>query len=901
MAVVTQLAGRSGGQKRMLLSAGLALLVGAGQPALAQSGADYTTYYRWNTAQLLEWKIGADPDGPGGLQRRPAEHYFYDADAQLTRTEVGLVSNGTGAEFTLMHTVHVRYDVLGNKTMVYTVPATSAASDPEKTGAAELIKASTLVQSSYDAEGRVVCVATRMDPQNFASIYASATPPDACTTTVAGSFGPDRIVKTVYDKAGNVEQTIEAFDARDAAGVSQSRTYATYEYTANGQKKSATDAIGNRTELSYDKFDRLYRLTYPVTARGAGATNPLDYEEYGYDLNGNRTTLRKRDGSKLSTCYDALNREYIRFKREVSGCPSNGQADDVFISYDLTGAVTKVSYGSTAAPAADAIAYERDNAGRLTKETTYGKPLSYLHDQAGNLTSMEWPGGLKVSYEYDAADRVKTIYEPGGRTLVTPSYDAANRVSGQSRGNGANTVSLYDAAGRLTRLQHSLNDGRGVLLNTPEHNPQGQVTSRGISNADYAWIATNLSLSASADGLNRDSAIASLTTTCGVAGAGYDCNGNLTNDGFRRYGYDAENRLTSADGLQLAYDPAGRLARTTDVGGAVTRFLYSGDQLVAEMDAGGNLLRRYVHGPGVDDPLVWYEGSTTNDPRWLHADAQGSIVAWSNLAGARGAVYTYGPYGEPGDRWGSGSRFRYTGQIALPEARLYHYKARAYEPVRGWFLQTDPIGGEDDLNLYAYVGGDPLNSSDPTGTFCWGKCPSNADRIAFGLNIGPGQNYLAININSETRQTWGIIGSTATFFVPVAGQEAAAAKAAQSLKAATTGTDFVLAGSSILRKINIRPTTKGWGLTPKHLQKHFFGEGKYALNKIDTSGNPDMWTKNLIELFSAPVTSKTTDGMLDIVKTFPKADGSGVYKMGVRISPAKPDGTHDLVTVLTRQ
>lgn len=32
--------------------------------------------------------------------------------------------------------------------------------------------------------------------------------------------------------------------------------------------------------------------------------------------------------------------------------------------------------------------------------------------------------------------------------------------------------------------------------------------------------------------------------------------------------------------------------------------------------------------------------------------------------------YSYGPYGEP-NAW-TGSRFRYTGQIALPEIQLYH-------------------------------------------------------------------------------------------------------------------------------------------------------------------------------------------------------------------------------------
>ncbi|MGH7017093.1 MAG: RHS repeat-associated core domain-containing protein, partial [Caulobacteraceae bacterium] len=63
----------------------------------------------------------------------------------------------------------------------------------------------------------------------------------------------------------------------------------------------------------------------------------------------------------------------------------------------------------------------------------------------------------------------------------------------------------------------------------------------------------------------------------------------------------------------------------------------------------------------------------------------------------------------------SGPRYRYTGQIELPEAGLYDYKARAYAPGLGRFLQTDPAGYSSDLNLYAYAGEDPINQTDPSG------------------------------------------------------------------------------------------------------------------------------------------------------------------------------------------
>ena len=62
-------------------------------------------------------------------------------------------------------------------------------------------------------------------------------------------------------------------------------------------------------------------------------------------------------------------------------------------------------------------------------------------------------------------------------------------------------------------------------------------------------------------------------------------NGNLTGDGSSTYLYDVENRLVSAGGgssASLRYDPLGRLYETSGGAAGITRFLYDGDELVAE-------------------------------------------------------------------------------------------------------------------------------------------------------------------------------------------------------------------------------------------------------------------------------------------------------------------------------
>ncbi len=293
--------------------------------------------------------------------------------------------------------------------------------------------------------------------------------------------------------------------------------------------------------------------------------------------------------------------------------------------------------------------------------------------------------------------------------MASYRYDERGRRAELTRGNGTVTGYAYDAVSRLASLTQNL-AGTGQDYSVGfDYSPASQIISRTQDNSSYAWAAPAPGTKTSShNDLNQTTADAGTALT-------YNGNGNLASQGSVSYGYDVENRLTQVSGsmsLSLAYDPLGRLAKTT-VGAAVTAFLYDGADLVAEYNSAGTLVRRYVHGPAVDEPLVWYEGSGTTDRRWLHADERGSVVAVSNSSGASIATYSYGPYGETAN-W-SGSRFRYTGQIVLPEVELYHYKARAYSPTLARFLQPDPIGLAGGPNLYAYANNDPINMSDPTG------------------------------------------------------------------------------------------------------------------------------------------------------------------------------------------
>jgi RHS repeat-associated protein len=487
---------------------------------------------------------------------------------------------------------------------------------------------------------------------------------------------------------------------------------------------------GNLTTFVYDGHDRLSRLFYPTAGNGA-ISSITDREAYAYDAASNLTSVTLRDNQLIAFSYDALNRLTLK--------NPPGTGEDVAYSYDLLNRMLS----------ANTLAFAYDALSRLIGAAGPQGTLTYQYDIAGRRTRMTWPDGFYIAYDSDLTDAVTAIRENGATSgpglLASFAYDNLGRRTSLTRGNGVVTAYAYDAASRLETLTHDLAGASQDQTYALTYNAAAQILTRDGANSAYDAPAPPLaSASYIRNGLNQYSAV-------GAANYSYDTRGNLSSTGSVTYGYDLHNRLTGAGAATLAYDAAGRLRET--VGGAATRFAYDGEALIGEYNASNVLQRRYVHGPGVDEPLVWYEGAGTSDRRWLVADERGSVIAITDGAGAATAINNYDPYGVPGA--GNAGRFQYTGQMWLAEASLYHYKARAYSPALGRFLQTDPIRYAGGLNLYAYVGNDPINFTDPSGLQTCdpgegGVCLPRADPIVVTGGGRCGSSSICDRVGIET-------------------------------------------------------------------------------------------------------------------------------------------------------
>jgi RHS repeat-associated protein len=519
---------------------------------------------------------------------------------------------------------------------------------------------------SYDEQGNRIT-------QTDANLHTTRFEYDALGRQTARELPDGSRESMTYDAAGNLESRTDfngvttTYDY-DENNRLTSRNYpdagqnVAFTYTSMGRRETATDVRGT-TSYTYDVRDRIETVTYPD---GRTLT-------YGYDTQGNRTSLTANIGGQTLTTsysYDELNRLDI-----VTDSESRIYDHD----YDENGNRQFLAH-----PNGVNTDYVYDDLNRLTDLTTIGpagtvQSYHFTLGAAGNREQIDEADGTIRGYAYDDLYRLlgETVTDGTSASLYSKSFvydNVGNRLTQTTVGSGAagtplepGTIDyLYDTRDRIATV-----DGQA-----------------------YTW----------------------------------DANGNLTAkpDGST-YAWDFDNRLTQvtlADGttVEHVYDVDGNRVQTTTTpaGGTAgtTNFLVdtSGglSHVVAETDAEGNLIAQHVRG---DDLLAVIRPSET---RFFHADGLGSIRALTDDLGNVTDTYEYSAFGELVSHVGADSQpFAFAGQRLDPVTGLQYHTARWMNSKTGMFVSMDPFAGmlfePQSLHRYTYAANDPVNRIDPSG------------------------------------------------------------------------------------------------------------------------------------------------------------------------------------------
>jgi len=430
-------------------------------------------------------------------------------------------------------------------------------------------------------------------------------------------------------------------------------------YDALGRVTSVTNALGGFTYAYTNQTDRLLSVAYPN-----GQTNSYSYLSTNGDFRLSQILNKNVSGTALSEFdyqYNAQG-EITSWTQQYSGGSTN-----VFnLSYDsidrLLGATVK-----------DGVTQS------VVKRYLYG------YDQAGNRQFEKIDGAITQA-GYNAGNQLASMSTGGILPFVGRTSEAAS-------------VSVAGSAATMTSSTNFMGSAQ-MALGTNTVSIVAMNSSGSASTNNYQMVVT-------AGGQNT---------------LLYDLNGDLTQvstNGISQtsYEWDALNRLiavneSSTNRTEFTYDGLGRRVRIVEkTNGAVTsdkRFVWCNTELCEERDSSGGTVNKRFFAQGV-------QLSTTN--YFYTTDHLGSIREVVDSSGTNVvARYSYDPYGRRTLVSGSDlADFGFTGHYVHKSSGLYLAPYRAYDPNLGRWLSRDPLGESGGLNLYGYVGNDPVNWLDLLG------------------------------------------------------------------------------------------------------------------------------------------------------------------------------------------
>jgi len=595
------------------------------------------------------------------------------------------------------------------------------------------------------------------------------------SVTAAAGTPSEVVTRSSYDAAGNVQSltlenrvdgqlrpqvTTYAYDAfnrklsETLPAVGDGITRQTvWTYTTSGEVASKTDPKSEVTSMTYDGFGQLIATTVQVGSVFAQQLW-LSYTHSGKLETVIDTELRGAQAYTQVTShrYDALDRlisESYAGQEATPGVDTMGPAPQVVESgYDLGGNRVR-QRREPGRPDERVVTSTFDRVGRVRTIVDAGAApgtgtSTYAYDATGNRLSLTRQGGLVDSYTYDALNRVQvatTVGAQGQVYRVAYAYDlVGNRRQATEtlvQQGDQTTTYAYDAQYRLTG---EAIPGRNV---TYAYDPAGNRLRMDVDLAATATTAAETQRTMSIyDDLNR--LLSNVETT--MAGLGqpgvvtrtytYDRNGNRstlaeTGHHHRTFRWDAIDRLIGVDETDgtgavreifvTRYDARTRRREVTE-SGTTTVFRYDGGDSYRETTPAGQTTVEFIRGSGMGGgigSILTTDRRAANGPveSFVYNPAVGHTVATIASDGSAVSTNRYEAFGNIRSTTGSSKNNR----LANTKERsavlgLDNHGFRYYDPVIGRYISMDPLGyGAGTMNLYAYVGSNPINHVDPLG------------------------------------------------------------------------------------------------------------------------------------------------------------------------------------------